>query len=266
MCRLLGMNAGTRPVAATFWLLDAPDSLVAQSRRNPDGSGIGVFRPDGTPLVVKQPIAAWDDIAFATAARELIGTTFVAHVRHASTGGHTLVNTHPFEQRGRLFAHNGVVEGLDLLDARLAELGATDLVLGETDSERVFALITTEISAHGEDVGAGVSAATGWIAEHLPVYSVNFVLTTASDLWALRYPATNELWLLPRRAGGTAGTGRARRPHRPHPRRLGGIGGPAQRGRRERAHGRRRGLAPAVQWRADPHRCRPDGALPPRLP
>jgi glutamine amidotransferase len=52
-----------------------------------------------------------------------------------------------------------------------------------------------------------VCAAIGWIAEHLPVYSVNFVLTTATDLWALRYPAANELWLLPRRAGGTDGGG-----------------------------------------------------------
>jgi predicted glutamine amidotransferase len=201
------MNAGARPVAATFWLLDAPDSLAKQSHRNPDGSGIGVFRPDGTPLVVKQPIAAWEDIAFATAARELTGTTFVAHVRHASTGGHSMVNTHPFEQRGRLFAHNGVVEGLDRLETRLAELGVAELVLGQTDSERVFALITAEIAVHGEDVGAGVSAAIGWIAAHLPVYSVNFVLTTATDLWALRYPDANELWLLPRRAGGTAGRG-----------------------------------------------------------
>ena len=35
------------------------------------------------------------------------------------------------------------------------------------------------------------------------MYSVNFVLITATDLWALRYPATNELWILERPAGGT---------------------------------------------------------------
>jgi predicted glutamine amidotransferase len=85
--------------------------------------------PNGAPRVIKQPIAGWDDIAFATAARKLTGTTFVARVRHASAGGHMLVNTHPFEQRGRLFAHNGVVEGLDRFDARLGELGVDDLVL-----------------------------------------------------------------------------------------------------------------------------------------
>jgi glutamine amidotransferase len=190
-------------VAATFWLLDAPDSLAAQSHRNPDGAGIGVFGADGAPRIDKQPMAAWDDTEFASAARELRGTTFVAHVRHASTGAHTTANTHPFEQNGRLFAHNGVVQGLDQLDARLAELGAAGLVRGDTDSERVFALITTEITRHGNEIGAGLAAAIGWIAEHVPVYSVNFILSTATDLWALRYPAGNELWILERPAGGT---------------------------------------------------------------
>ena len=147
MCRLFGLHAGAADVAATFWLLDAPDSLAAQSHRNPDGAGIGVFGPDGEPIVSKQPIAAWDDADFATSARQLRGTTFVAHVRYASTGAHTVANTHPFVQDDRLFAHNGVVQGLTELDARLAELDAAHLVRGQTDSERVFALITAESPA-----------------------------------------------------------------------------------------------------------------------
>jgi predicted glutamine amidotransferase len=35
------------------------------------------------------------------------------------------------------------------------------------------------------------------------VFSINFVLITADDLWALRYPATHELFVLERAAGGT---------------------------------------------------------------
>jgi predicted glutamine amidotransferase len=202
MCRLFGLHTGAAAVSATFWLLDAPDSLAAQSHRNPDGAGIGVFGVDGVPRVDKQPIAAWDDTAFASGARDLEGTTFVAHVRHASIGAHTMVNTHPFEQDGRLLAHNGVVEGLDALDSRLAEMEVSGLVLGETDSERVFALITAETAVRGGDVTAGLVAAISWISAQLPVYSLNIVLTTATDLWALRYPATNELWVLPRPAGG----------------------------------------------------------------
>lgn len=194
-------------MTATFWLLDAPDSLAAQSHRNPDGAGIGVFAADALPHIDKQPIAAWQDTEFASAARRLTGTTFVAHVRHASTGARTVANTHPFVQDGRLFAHNGVIDGLDRLDAHLAELGAADLVHGETDSERMFALVTAEASRSGGDVHAGIVAALGWIIAELPVYSVNFVLTTASELWALRYPDTNELWLLDRTSAPAADSG-----------------------------------------------------------
>ena len=32
MCRLFGLTAGTTRVRATFWLLDAPDSLAALIR------------------------------------------------------------------------------------------------------------------------------------------------------------------------------------------------------------------------------------------
>jgi predicted glutamine amidotransferase len=204
MCRLFGLHAGRAPVTATFWLVDAPDSLAQQSRRNPDGAGIGTFDSQGLPVVDKQPLAAWRDTEFVSAARELRSSTFLAHVRYASTGNLSMNNTHPFVQDGRLFAHNGVVEGLDELDARLKTLGATPLVQGETDSERVFALITAETARHDGDVTEGLNAAVGWINEHLPVYSLNLLLTTASDLWALRYPATHELYVLVRPPGDTA--------------------------------------------------------------
>ena len=36
MCRLFGL-AAVEPVRAAFWLLEAPDSLAEQSRRNPSG-------------------------------------------------------------------------------------------------------------------------------------------------------------------------------------------------------------------------------------
>jgi predicted glutamine amidotransferase len=203
MCRLFGLHAGADPVTATFWLIDAPDSLAAQSHRNPDGAGIAAFGVGGRVTLTKQPIAAWQDTEFVSAARELRGTTFVAHVRYASTGAHTMANTHPFRQDNRVFAHNGVVQGLPDLDRRLAELGAAGLVRGETDSERIFALITAETRRRGGVLADGLIAAIGWISDRLPVYALNLVLATATDVWALRYPATHELYLLARPAGGT---------------------------------------------------------------
>jgi glutamine amidotransferase len=205
MCRLFGLHAGS-PVRATFWLLDAPDSLAAQSHRNPDGAGIGAFAADGTPVLDKAPIAAWEDCEFATAARLLRSATFVAHVRYASTGGHTIANTHPFTQDGRIFGHNGAITGLAALDQRLDELGVRNLVHGETDSERVFALVTAEIRARGGDVDAGLVAALTWLAETVPIYALNIVLATPDRLWALRYPDTHELHVLARSSGGHRGS------------------------------------------------------------
>ena len=188
---------------ATFWLLEAPDALAEQSHRNPDGTGLGGFAPDGSPRVSKQPIAAFEDQQFAQEAREESSRTFVAHVRYASTGALTPVNTHPFEQRGRLFAHNGVIEDLAALESHLA--GDMNLVSGETDSERFFALITREIGRTGGEVSAGIAQAAQWVAGHLPLFAINFVLVTPDGLWALRYPDTHELWVLERAAGGHEG-------------------------------------------------------------
>jgi predicted glutamine amidotransferase len=132
MCRLFGLHADKRMVTATFWLLDAPDNLVEQSKRNPDGTGLGVFGADGKPGVYKQPMAAWQDQPFATEAHDLTGTTFIAHVRYSSSAALEVRNTHPFLQDDRIFA-------------------------------------------------------------------VNILLSTATDMWALRYPETHELYLLDRR-------------------------------------------------------------------
>jgi len=192
------MSAGAERAKATFWLVDAPDSLTVQSHREPDGTGLGWFEGE-QPMLSKQPIAAYGDSTFAHEAHEVFSRTFVAHIRFASTGALETRNTHPFEQRGRLFAHNGVIEGLDLLDTHLG--AALGLVGGETDSERLFALITAETAARGGDLKEGIAAACSWVAQNLPVLAINFVLTTAQEVWALRYPDTHDLYLLERAPG-----------------------------------------------------------------
>ena len=203
MCRLFGLSAGREPVTARFWLLDAPDSLRKQSHAEPDGTGLGYFDSEGRPHVDKQPLAAFSDRAFARDARTVHARTFIGHIRFASTGAVLPQNTHPFEQAGRLFAHNGVLTGLPSLEARLGSDGMA-LVRGDTDSERWFALITTEIARQGGDVAAGVTTALDWIASNVPVLSLNFVMITADELWALRYPDAHELHVLERAAAGTA--------------------------------------------------------------
>jgi predicted glutamine amidotransferase len=89
---------------------------------------------------------------------------------------------------------------LPTLDAHLGE--ALELVKGDTDSERFFALITREISAREGDVEQGIAAACTWVAANLPLLAINFVLVTDDGLWALRYPQTHELYVLQREPGG----------------------------------------------------------------
>jgi predicted glutamine amidotransferase len=137
------MSGGTRDVQATFWLLDAPASLLLQSDSQPDGVGLGTFDADGLPSVYRKPVAANRSQTFIAGAQQVRSRTFLAHIRHATGGGVTIENTHPFEQHGRLLGHNGVVGDLDELRARLGDYA--DLVHGSTDSELFFGLITRRI-------------------------------------------------------------------------------------------------------------------------
>ncbi|HBW20294.1 MAG: class II glutamine amidotransferase [Streptosporangiaceae bacterium] len=201
MCRLFGLTAGQQRVAATFWLLDAPDSVEAQSRRNADGSGIGFFDPAGLAVLDKQPEAAFRDEEFIREAKQATSSTFVAHVRWATTGARTDRNTHPFAMHDRIMAHNGGFGDLPRIEAQLGSY--RDLVLGDTDSERYCALITQQIDARDGDVAAGITAAARWIGRHLPVSSLNTIVVTAGELWALRYPAQHALHVIERPAGGS---------------------------------------------------------------
>lgn len=198
------MSGGAEPVSASVWLIDAPDSLAAQSHHNPDGTGLGIFDAAGRPVVHKQPIAAFADRAFAREARTEHSRTFLAHIRFASTGDKTRVNTHPFEQDGRLLAHNGVLARLDRIEERLGD--DRSLLKGETDSERLFALITHEARGNGGDMHAAIVSAVSWLAANVPIYSINFILSTNSELYALRYPAANTLYMLERDGDASAGT------------------------------------------------------------
>ncbi|MGO1977641.1 class II glutamine amidotransferase [Brachybacterium tyrofermentans] len=199
MCRLFALHSD-HPVTADLWLLDAPYSLLNQSRFNADGTGLGWVDRDGRPQIRKRPVAAYESEAFTDFATTLRSRSMLAHLRLSSGSGHCDENTHPFLQDGIISAHNGVLEVTEEMRQRVAELGAAHHVLGSTDSEWMAALITGEVAAHGGDLRDGVAAALSWIAAHVPVYSVNVLVMKGEELIAVRLPATNELWILERPA------------------------------------------------------------------
>ena len=122
MCRLFGMSGG-RQARRRDVLAARGARLAGRSRAaaSPTAPAWAASTTDGRPEIFKQPLAAYEDDAFAREAKELSSRTFVAHVRYASTGAIAPQNTHPFEQHGRLFAHNGVIEDLAALERELGD-------------------------------------------------------------------------------------------------------------------------------------------------
>jgi predicted glutamine amidotransferase len=68
---------------------------------------------------MRNPVQASQDPAYRHVARRLDASEILVHLRYASTGGVSLVNTHPFSQDGRLFAEYELYS----LNFVLADLG-----------------------------------------------------------------------------------------------------------------------------------------------
>lgn len=203
MCRLFACSAD-QPVTARFWLLDAPYSLRSQSRFNADGTGLGWIDERGQATVAKRAVAAFDSERFEDAAATLTARTMIAHIRLSSGTENCRANTHPFLMNGLIIAHNGVLRVTEELREHVRELGTAELVVGSTDSEWLAACIAGEVGRREDQDDAvrdGIVAAIGWIIEHCPVYSLNLLVARENHLFAVRLPATNELWVLDRPAG-----------------------------------------------------------------
>lgn len=142
-----------RRVRVTFCLLEARTVRRIRAGREPDRTGAC------SPRTARRGSTSSHWPAATTGgspkAKERESATFVAHIRYASTGGLDPHNTHPFEQRGRLFAHNGVTGDLPTLEGELGD--SRDLVRGDSDSELFFTVVTKHTDGHGGDVGAGLA-------------------------------------------------------------------------------------------------------------
>jgi glutamine amidotransferase len=209
MCRLYAY-LGKQPAGVAEDLVNAPNALIRQSCRDregethADGWGIGYYETD-VPAVERGTEPASADPRFRAVAQRVQSRMVLAHVRAASVGDRTLVNTHPFAQGRWLFAHNGTVTAFDKLAPSLVEESAPRFLAGRrggTDSELLFCWLMSRIAQAGFDPGsarptpeglteilaravrdvAGRCAQAG--AEEPP--GLNFVLTDGSLLVASR--------------------------------------------------------------------------------
>jgi predicted glutamine amidotransferase len=142
MCELLGLNFKL-PVSPSFSFR----GFRHRSEGNPHGWGIARYEGKACQILKEAANAQESKLAEFVRDYELFQSRiFIGHVRDATRGGNTLINTHPFK---RVFgscevvlAHNGTMESLPL---NMEELSY--LPVGETDSEQLFCSLLTMMAA-----------------------------------------------------------------------------------------------------------------------
>jgi predicted glutamine amidotransferase len=166
VCRYYGIRAKA-PTGVAWHLVDAPNSLLAQSRRDlcgfehADGWGIAAY--DGGELQVqRRASAAHDGHYFRAAAERVQATTALAHVRRATVGRVGLANTHPFVHERFALVHNGTVPYFaDIQGELLAAMlpAHREAIRGGTDSEHLLHLTLSILAQTGGSLLASLEAA-----------------------------------------------------------------------------------------------------------
>jgi len=189
MCRHLGYLGPPRTLHELIYA--PPHSLEHQSYAplhnlhntvNADGFGVGWFdrtRGDGEgrPGADRarrfrraQPI--WTDASFREVAEVIESRCVVAAVRSASIGFPVDEScAQPFRADGRLFSHNGVIEGFPGVEAKLrdlaGDLAGTPDARAPVDSALLFALTVRRWRA-GRRLGEGLADAVAAVSALAP--------------------------------------------------------------------------------------------------
>jgi glutamine amidotransferase len=151
MCRLFGFRSVIES-QVHHSLIHAENALMRQSERHPDGWGV-VYYVAGAPHIIKSAASAIHDHLFRRVSGIVSSETVLAHIRKATQGEMTIINTHPFQYGSWVFAHNGNIAHFGERREGLRKLIAPRLrrfILGDTDSEIFFYLILTHLARRTE--------------------------------------------------------------------------------------------------------------------
>lgn len=146
MCRLFGFRSIINSQVHSS-LVQADNALAEQSTKHPDGWGVCYYREE-TPHIIKSNDCAIENNIFQKLSGVVTSKTVLAHIRKATQGIHSFLNTHPFQYGKWVFAHNGNIKNFSLHKDKLEKLIDTELkrfLLGSTDSEIIFYIILSQI-------------------------------------------------------------------------------------------------------------------------
>lgn len=185
MCRLFGYVSRTPTCPADELGPEAFDEFTALTRVHADGWGMA-WRDDetGEIRVQRSTKRADTDPDYRDYTTQHLGAAGFVHLRWA-TGGLAVAqeNTHPFLDDNMAFAHNGHIEPIDQLESLLTADSLSRL-RGTTDSERYFQLVRQSIEDAGDEK-EGVTTALRILMQHFPNASLNALLLTRTNLFAI---------------------------------------------------------------------------------
>jgi glutamine amidotransferase len=151
MCRIFGFRSVIQSQVHSS-LLGAENALSRQSEFHPDGWGVAYYVANA-PHVVKSATQAMECGLFQRVSGIVSSETVLAHIRKATQGEHSSLNSHPFQYGRWVMAHNGDIPGFSDVKEELLQNIAPILrryILGDTDSEVIFYLFLTALSQEVE--------------------------------------------------------------------------------------------------------------------
>ena len=192
-------------------LLYKPEhSLIVQSYQpremtagllNADGYGLGWYHPQRQtePYTYKNLLPIWSDINLPSLSRYIESGCVLTNVRSATPGlAVDLSNCQPFQHRHLLGMHNGAIANFRQtlyrpIRDRLSDV-AYAAVVGNTDSEHIFALLINELEDSPELSLAAALERTLAIVEKLATdqqvsFSANLIVSDGQQLVASRFAA-----------------------------------------------------------------------------
>lgn len=182
MCRLFALTTTDVPDPA---FMDLMPELQQLSAKHPDGWGLAWYDHEGLRRE-RSTASAANDPTFLAKCSEAASPIIIAHIRKASKGGKSIVNTHPFHHGPNVFGHNGTILGMDKVMKGVPD-EFRSRIEGRTDSEAMFHLLLWHIERTGdpiEGIKEGITQLRESYVRGTTAY--NFVMSDGKRLFAYR--------------------------------------------------------------------------------
>ena len=174
MCRLMGYVSPSKTSFPTLVGSEFSD-FVALSSQHCDGWGLSTVDKGGSHTVLEKKVeAAAQSSTFDDVVSKNVADGALLHLRWATKGlSISENNTHPFMYGDYSFIHNGSIFPPDAV-APFIDPKFLPLIVGDTDSERYFYLVMTEVEKLG--LVDGIKSALKIIKEHGETTSLNCMI------------------------------------------------------------------------------------------